>query len=74
LAAGPGDGDRPGGDNLENSLKLRGWPHLAFRVSSIEDTLAELRRRGIKIVAGPLEYKPIKRRGARFADPWGNLI
>jgi hypothetical protein len=28
----------------------------------------------VKIAAGPLEYEPIKRRGALFADPWGNLF
>lgn len=39
-----------------------------------EGTLAELARRGVKIVFGPVEYEPIRRRGAFFADPWGNLI
>lgn len=74
LAAGPGAADRPGGDDLEGSLKLHGWHHFALRVDSIEATLAELTRRGVKVIAGPLEYEPIKRRGALFADPWGNLF
>jgi catechol 2,3-dioxygenase-like lactoylglutathione lyase family enzyme len=74
LAAGPGATDRPGGDDLEGSLKIHGWHHFCWRVVNIEATLAELRQRGVKIVVGPLEHGPIKRRGALFADPWGNLF
>jgi catechol 2,3-dioxygenase-like lactoylglutathione lyase family enzyme len=74
LAAGPGATDRPGGGDLEESLRIHGWHHFCWRVDNIEATLAELERRGVKIVAGPLEYEPIKRRGALFADPWGNLF
>jgi catechol 2,3-dioxygenase-like lactoylglutathione lyase family enzyme len=74
LAAGPGATDRPGGDDLEASLRMHGWHHFCWRVVDIEATLAELERRGVKIVAGPLEYEPIRRRGALFSDPWGNLF
>ncbi|AWB25770.1 MULTISPECIES: VOC family protein [Alphaproteobacteria] len=74
IAAGPGAVDRPGAGEIEASLGQRGWHHLCLKVDSIEDTLAELGRRGVTIVAGPLEYEPIRRRGGFFADPWGNLI
>jgi len=74
LAAGPGATDRPGAGDLETSLTLQGWHHIALRVDSIEATLAELRRREVTIVAGPLDYGPIKRRGGFFTDPWGNLF
>lgn len=74
LAAGPGATDRLGEGDLQASLKLHGWHHVCLRVDSIEGALAELERRGVNIVSGPIEYEPIRRRGAFFADPWGNLF
>jgi glyoxylase-like metal-dependent hydrolase (beta-lactamase superfamily II) len=41
--------------------------------AEIFGTLDELGRRGVTIVAGPLEYEPIRRRGGFFANPWGKL-
>jgi glyoxylase I family protein len=43
-------------------------------VNSVDETLAELRRRGVTIVTKPFELPAIQRRLAFLADPWGNLI
>lgn len=74
LAAGPGAVERIGAGDLTLSLTVQGWHHVALHVDDIETTLAALAGRGVHIVAGPLEYEPIQRRGAFFADPWGNLF
>ncbi len=41
--------------------------------AEIFGTLSELGRRGVTIVARPLEYEPIRRRSGFVADPLGNL-
>lgn len=74
LAAGPGAGDCPSHADLKDTLSLHGWHHVCLRVGSVDDAVAELRRRDVKIVAGPMDFVEIKRRGAFFEDPWGNLI
>ena len=43
-------------------------------VDSVDDTVAELRKRGVKIVAEPFDFPDISRRLALFCDPWGNLF
>jgi lactoylglutathione lyase/glyoxylase I family protein len=40
----------------------------------VEETLAELRARGVKIVAEPWVLPSLSRKLAFFADPFGNLI
>ncbi|WP_337182442.1 VOC family protein [Shinella sp.] len=74
LAAGPGAQDRATPKDLHGTLGLHGWHHLCFRVDSVDDTLEELRRRGVPTLAGPMEVAEINRRFAFFADPWGNVI
>jgi glyoxylase I family protein len=74
LIAGPGAENRPAYEDLASSLKLSGLHHLAFRVSSIDDTIAELKRRGVTIVYEPHDVQPLCLRVAFFADPWGNLF
>lgn len=60
--------------DLEDSLRLAGYHHLCFMVDSVDDTIAELRRREVKVVAEPFELEAISRRLAFVADPWDNLI
>jgi lactoylglutathione lyase/glyoxylase I family protein len=60
--------------DLVNSLELAGYHHLCFMVESVDDTLAELKKRGVKIVQEAFELPEISRRLAFFADPWGNLL
>ena len=71
FVAGPGAVDRPPYNDLHDSLHLHGWHHVAPRVDSVDDTLAELRRRDVTIVAEPFDAVELRRRLAFFADPWG---
>ena len=65
--------ERPYTD-LVNSLELAGYHHLCFMVQSVDETLAEVRKRGVKIVTEAFDLPEISRRLAFFCDPWGNLI
>ena len=60
--------------DLGDSLKYGGYHHFCLHVASVEETLAELRARGVKIVAEPWVLPAISRKLAFFADPFGNLI
>jgi len=60
--------------DLDDSLELAGFHHLCFMVESVDETLAELKRRNVKIVKEAFELPEISRRLAFFADPWGNLL
>jgi lactoylglutathione lyase/glyoxylase I family protein len=57
--------------DLGDSLRLAGFHHFCLNVASIDDTVAELRRRGVTIVTEPFELPVINRRLAFLADPWG---
>lgn len=74
LLAGAGAVERQPYRDLPDSLNLAGWHHVCLTVDSVEVTVAELRRRGVKIVAEPFDLPIINRRLAFFADPWGNLF
>ena len=60
--------------DLGDSLKYRGYHHFCLSVTSVDETLAELRRRGVKIVTEPFVLPAISRKLAFFCDPFGNLI
>jgi glyoxylase I family protein len=60
--------------DLDDSLCDAGYHHLCLHVSSVDETVAELRRRGVIIVREPFTLESISRRLAFFADQWGNLI
>lgn len=74
LIGGPGANSRPSHENLADTLKLSGWHHLCLQVTSVDDTIAELKRRGVTIVSEPRDVPEIKSRFAFFADPWDNLF
>jgi catechol 2,3-dioxygenase-like lactoylglutathione lyase family enzyme len=74
LLAGPGAADRPEYTDLADSLNVAGWHHICLSVDSTDDTINELRRRGVMIVTEPFDLLDISRRLAFFADPWGNLF
>jgi len=59
---------------LGDSLKYRGYHHFCLTVTSVDDTLATLRSRGVKIVTEPFVLSAISRRLAFFCDPFGNLV
>ena len=60
--------------DLGDSLKYRGYHHFCLSVTNVNETVAKLRSRGIKIVAEPFDMPAISRRLAFFSDPFGNLI
>lgn len=70
----PGPIPKPVYSDLGDSLRLAGYHHFCLNVQSVDDTIAELRRRGVTIVTEPFELPVINRRLAFFADPFGNLI
>ena len=64
---------RPYSD-LGDSLKYAGQHHFCLTVSSVDETVAQLRARGVTIVPEPFVLPVISRRLAFFCDPFGNLI
>ena len=60
--------------DLGDSLQAAGFHHLCYMVESVDETLAELKKRDVKIVNEAFELPDISRRLAFFADPWGNLL
>jgi len=60
--------------DLGDSLKYRGYHHFCLSVTSVDETIAKLRARGVVIVTEPFILPAISRRLAFFADPFGNLI
>ena len=74
LIAGPGADDRPAYEDLGSSYKVSGWHHTAFQVESVDNTVVELKRRGVTIVSEPHDLAEIRSRAAFFADLWGNLF
>jgi len=74
-----GDGDMPPKEvrpytDLGDSLKYRGYHHFCLNVKSVDETLADLRSRGVKIVTEPFVLAAISRKLAFFCDPFGNLV
>jgi len=74
-----GDGDphpvpKPEWTDLGDSLHLAGHHHVCFDVGDVEALVAELRRRGVRIVAEPFLLPVVGRKLAFFADPFGNLF
>lgn len=61
-------------DELAVSLEHGGYQHICLHVDSVDDTVAELSRRGVQLVGDPFEIEDISRRLAFFRDPWGNMI
>jgi glyoxylase I family protein len=65
---------RPAAADLGASLQQAGYHHFCMTVQSVDDAVAELRRRGVTVVGEPFDLAAINRRLAFFFDPWGNLI
>lgn len=60
--------------SLDESLHPAGYHHFCMDVASVDETLAELRKRDVKIVGEPFDLPVIGKRLAFFADIDGNLI
>ena len=65
---------RPIYADVDASLVVNGFNHVCLSVESVDDTLAELRARGVDIVNPPFEIDDISARLAFFRDPWGNMF
>jgi lactoylglutathione lyase/glyoxylase I family protein len=74
ILAGPGAEPQPQFDSVDASLTRNGLNHVCIQVASVDDSLAELRRRGVATVGEPFELEAISSRLAFFADPFGNLL
>ena len=62
------------GKDFPGSFDFTGYHHFCFTVPSVDDAVAELRKRDVAIVAEPFVAEVIARKLAFFADPWGNLF
>ena len=60
--------------DLNESLHPAGYHHFCLNVKSVNETLAELKRRGVSIISEPFDLPVIGKRLAFFADLDGNLI
>lgn len=74
LLANPEAAERPPYEDLGGSHNLMGWHHICFGVDDVVAGIAELERRGVKIVSAPFDVHAFSVRFAFFADPWGNLF
>jgi glyoxylase I family protein len=61
-------------EDLQESLAIGGFHHFCMRVASVDDTLAELRSRGVTVLGEPFEIPDVSSRLAFFRDPWGTRI
>ena len=59
---------------LNDDFQLLSRPHLGFVVGSVDEAIAELKRRKVAVTSEPRDVKEAGRRVAFFIDPWGNLI
>jgi lactoylglutathione lyase/glyoxylase I family protein len=74
ILAGPGAAAQPQYPDVDASLVVNGYNHVCLSVDSVDDTLDELRKRGVEIVNPPFEIDDISARLAFFRDPWGNMF
>lgn len=74
ILAGPGADRQTLFPDVDASLAANGYNHVCFSVDSVDDTLDELRRRGVDVVNEPFEIEDISARLAFFRDPWGNMF
>lgn len=75
LLTGPGAVQRGGfDDDLAGGLSLDGFNHVCLRVGSVDETVAELKRRDVRILLEPIDNPELQIRVAFFADPWGNVF
>jgi catechol 2,3-dioxygenase-like lactoylglutathione lyase family enzyme len=74
LLAGGNPAPRQKFNDLNESLHTEGYHHFCLNVTSVDETLAELRLRQVTIVGEPFNLPAIGKRLAFFSDLDGNLI
>lgn len=72
--AGPGCTERPAFEQLIDTHATGGWHHLCLHVANVDEALAELKRREVRIVSEARDAPGMGVRFAFFSDPWANLI
>ncbi|MDJ1502312.1 VOC family protein [Xanthocytophaga agilis] len=60
--------------DLNESLHPAGYHHICMDVKSVDDTLAQLRNRGVTILGEAFDLPVIGKRLGFFSDLWGNVI
>lgn len=60
--------------DLNESLHPEGYHHFCLNVDSVDETLAELKKRHVALIGEPFDLPAIGKRLAFFSDPDGNLI
>ncbi len=74
ILGGASPAPRPSYADFADSFRQGGLHHFCLTVADVDATIAEVRRRGVTVVADPFDLEDIGRRLAFVADPWGNLI
>lgn len=74
ILAGGQPAPKTGYEDLNESLHPGGYHHFCIDVANVDDTIAELKSRGVNIVGEAFNLPAISKRLAFFADPDGNLI
>jgi catechol 2,3-dioxygenase-like lactoylglutathione lyase family enzyme len=72
LIGGPLEDERLPPENISDVLKLAGWNHLCLQVGNVEECIADLRRRGVRILIDVFDGAA-GLKIAFIADPWGNV-
>jgi 4-hydroxyphenylpyruvate dioxygenase-like putative hemolysin len=50
LIGGPLEDERQLPENIPDMLKLAGWNHICLQVGNVEECIADLRRRGVRVL------------------------
>jgi hypothetical protein len=72
LIGGSLEDERQPTDNISDVLKLAGRNHLCLQVGNVEGCIADLRRRGVRILLDVFDGAS-GLKIAFIADPWGNV-
>ncbi|MDJ1481323.1 VOC family protein [Cytophagaceae bacterium YF14B1] len=74
LLAGGNPEPKTSYQDLNESLHPAGYHHICMDVKSVDDTLAQLRNRGVTILGDAFDLPVIGKRLGFFSDLWGNVI
>jgi catechol 2,3-dioxygenase-like lactoylglutathione lyase family enzyme len=72
LIGGPLEDERQPPENISDMLKLAGWNHICLQVRNVEECIADLRRRGVRVLIDVFDGASGLKIGF-IADPWGNV-
>jgi len=61
-------------DSLDGSFGTEEYHHFCVNVDDVDETLAELRERGVEVLGDAIDLEAINRRLGFFKDNVGNII